>query len=113
MSRILLFVDESSPEPHVLNSLQAETGSSPWEIREALDHQTALVDVELCDSHDDAHASQLRSVTACLEELSLSYRIFELPDGESIIDGLQPISVEDLANILDEADEELRRQSEE
>lgn len=110
MARIVFFLDESANRPEALMRLQKATGCSLSEIRGAIREDNALLDVELFDSQYDDHASLLRSVMACVDDFSLNYRIYELPEGESTVDDRHQIRIDVLRNILNEADAELRRQ---
>ena len=114
MSNIVIFMDKEANRAEVVLRLQKATQKSLSDIRSSLASNTPIVEVELFEGDYDSHAKMLRAVMACMDELSLGSRIYELPEGETMescgfVDKCE-ITPTVLENILSEADAELDRQ---
>lgn len=114
MSHIVIYLDKEANRADVVLRLQKVTQQSLSNIRTALANNAPIVEVELFEGDYDSHAAMLRGLLSCLDEMSLSSRIYEVPESEmmetcTFVDKCE-ISPSVLENILNEADAELDRQ---
>lgn len=114
MSNIVIFLDKNASRADVVLRLQKATQKSLRDIRAALANNTPVVEVEIFAGDYDSNATMLRGVLACVDDLSLGVRIYELPEGGTMetyasVEKCR-ISPTILENILNEADAERDRQ---
>jgi hypothetical protein len=111
MSNIIIFIEDRTVSPHALMQLHRATGRSLSEIKNLIALGKPLFESEIFNTDYEQHALSIRAVLDCLIDMYLSFRIYEIPEGEtmesySFVDQCR-ISVEVLRNILNEADQEL------
>jgi hypothetical protein len=114
MSQIVIFVDDRAAAPTVLMNIQRATRHGLDKIRDAISHGKPIFEQEIFDASYDSHAATIRAIVACLENESVVFRIYEIPEGEkfaecAFVKNCQ-ISSDVLKNILNQADAELDRQ---
>jgi len=116
MSSIVIFLDSGANHAEITFRPHKATGRNLSDIRDALQKNAPIVEVNLFQNDCDSKAAMPRSVLTCIDEFSLSGKIYELPEGKSmktckIVDKFE-VSETTLVNILNEADAELDRQLE-
>ena len=114
MSNIVVYLSHDANRADAVHRLHKVTQKSLNDVRTSLVNNAPLLEVELFEGDYDSHARMLRELLACLDELSLGSRIYELPEGETMetctfVEKCE-ISPSVLENILNEADAELDRQ---
>ena len=116
MSIIVFILNTAEVPGKTLMRLQGATRRSLIDLRGAIAKGKPLYERNIVLGDLEENALSVRAILGCLEELNLPFRIYELPEGETletcVFSDKSKITVEVLNNILDSSEESRRQQYE-